>query len=160
MNKPAHNTAIDFTMGSSYPSEVLLRMSNIERFNDCAARLFAMLFENFPFRVDLQYVKWLTNEHEGDITHDDLALCQATVEWLAEAGYITVGSYTRHMATRVSLTPKGLEVLKAVPESLDSRQSVGDALLDYAKGVGAKTSQSLMSTALTEGFKIMVRLNG
>lgn len=156
----AHAMTIPFTMKCHIPIKALLRMSNIDRFNDCTARLFAMLYQEFPFKVNLNYAQWLGDEHGGEITMDDLEFCKATVHWLQEAGYITTGQQSRYLITGVGLTAKGLEVLKAVPESVDAKQSIGESLIEYGKGESVRTATSLISTALTEGFKIMVRLHG
>ena len=162
MNKPL-TTSIPFTLDSTYTTRMLLDMSNIDRFNECSTRLFATLYENFPLKVRLDYHAWLQGEPAGDgarVDLDDFSLCQATVEWLDEAGYITVKHYTARFADGVSLAAKGLEVLKAVPSSLEARQSVGDAMVAFSKGAVRMTATELMSTAMTEGFRLMVRLNG
>jgi len=131
-------------------------MTNIKRFNDCTAKLLAFLYEHFPYKVDLDFYEWLGKDvfEAGD---DDLEFCYATLEWLAEAGYVAVGTLHNSGAAKVTLTPKALEVLKVVPESLTAKRSIGDLLVEKVGEGALSAAGQLVSAAFTEGFKLMVK---
>lgn len=131
-------------------------MSNIERFNDCTARLLAFLYERFPFKGNLDFHEWLGKDvfEPGD---DALEFCSATLEWLKDSGYISIGTLHIQGASNVALTAKGLEVLKAVPESITAKSSIGAALIERVRGGAFSAAGKLVEVAFTEGFKLMVR---
>lgn len=129
-------------------------MNNIDRFNDCAGRLLSFLYENFPRKTDLDFFEWLGKEvfEPGD---DELEFCTATLEWLADAGYIAVGTFHTQGAAKVTLTVKGLEALKAVPAGLQGKGGIGDALVRATKEGTAEMVRQLAARLFTEGFRLV-----
>lgn len=129
-------------------------MNNIQRFNDCTAKLLAFLYENFPYKVDLDFFEWLGKDvFEPD--DDDFDFCYATLEWLQESGYVGVKSMHSQGAMGVTLTTKGLEVLKAVPDAVQVKRSIGDMLVEKVQEGAFSAAGQLISRALTEGFKLV-----
>ena len=128
-------------------------MNNIDRFNECSAKLFAALYKAFPKPFDIDYFEWLGKEvfEAGD---DELEFCDATVRWLDEAGYIQVKAYSNDSAYNVVLSAKGLEALKVVPDSLRGKGSIGDALVNAVNDGMMAAAQQIVVKALTESFKL------
>uniref|UniRef100_UPI003CEE7963 hypothetical protein n=1 Tax=Pseudomonas aeruginosa TaxID=287 RepID=UPI003CEE7963 len=79
-----------------------------------------------------------------------------TGHWLAEAGYLgyknTFFSYQFYGAR---LTTKGLEVLKAVPESLNQGQSFGESLMQASKDGSKELLKGVVSEALGIGARML-----
>lgn len=134
-------------------------MSNIDLFDEHAAAVFAELYEHFPLR------RPITAEAIIGIGIDPynpppkvphaLRVYDATVEWLAESGYIALeGNARQGVAT---LTMKGLEVMKAVPASLQGHGSLGDALVSTVRSGGAAAGKELISLGLTQAFRLMAQ---
>lgn len=130
-------------------------MNNIERFNDCTAKLLATLYAEFPHRLDIDYHEWLSMAY-GEAKDEDYAFCESTLSWLSEAGYVDVKIFHSMGAAKMVLTAKGLEILKVVPESLKSKESIGDALVRSLKSGAFEVAKDLVSAAFTQGFKLMV----
>ncbi|AMV48169.1 hypothetical protein [Paraburkholderia caribensis] len=123
--------------------------TNIEKFDELAANVFAKLYENFPVRVSL-----FENTFEYDLSYQrsadggaifnaptDYAFFTDTLKWLRMAGYIDFSSSASGPWGGAVLTAKGLEVLKATPTSISPSQPMGDYL---AQGIrsGAKVAVS------------------
>ncbi|TFF13723.1 hypothetical protein EXW72_08340 [Pseudomonas sp. BCA14] len=123
--------------------------SNIERFDQLAGRIFADLYEAFPLPKTL-----------SDISHGEKGLDPvfnaefffvATVRWLASSGYVTHGKQdNRFVFEDCVLTAKGLEVLKATPDSL-TESSIGSQLQDAAKSGLVDSVKTLVGKALAIG---------
>lgn len=104
-------------------------MSNLKRFNHLTAKLFAVLYRNFPLesKINLEQFGREVLHAVGDgAAADSAALTRATLEWLDRAGYIwltppefSTGDYA------AVLSPKGLESLQILPESLTYRAVKG-----------------------------------
>ncbi|MBH9667938.1 hypothetical protein JAO10_15400 [Burkholderia contaminans] len=123
--------------------------TNIEKFDELAANVFANLYENFPVRIslfkntfgyDLSYKR---SADGGAILNapDDYAFFTDTLKWLRMAGYIDFTTSASGPWGNAVLTAKGLEVLKATPSSISPSQPMGDYL---AQGIrnGAKVAVS------------------
>ena len=61
------------------------------------------------------------------------------------------------MAKRIyytaTLTPKGLEVLKATPDSIEPTSSIGEKIVEYSKNKFGEGMNEIVKTAITEGVK-------
>nr|VFJ42975.1 MAG: hypothetical protein BECKFM1743A_GA0114220_1000332 [Candidatus Kentron sp. FM]VFJ43705.1 MAG: hypothetical protein BECKFM1743C_GA0114222_1000332 [Candidatus Kentron sp. FM]VFK05692.1 MAG: hypothetical protein BECKFM1743B_GA0114221_1000332 [Candidatus Kentron sp. FM] len=136
-------------------------MNNISRFNECTGKILAKLYEEFPIKTDLEYKEWL-KEDENLNDKNTQEFCRATIEWLEESGYIIVyGKYYYDMANKVILTQKGLEALRAIPESLEEgqkRRNIGEALVaamkEKAPGATEWAVEQLSSRLFTESLKL------
>lgn len=134
-------------------------MSNIDLFDEHAARIFAALYEAFPVRVSVAAADLLGFDVDPEDPVAEIPLSvqvyEATVQWLAEAGYIYLdGNATRGVAT---LTPKGLEVMKAVPETVRGHGSLGDALVAAVRSGGAAAGKELVSRGITEAYRLVTQ---
>jgi hypothetical protein len=73
-------------------------------------------------------------------------LWEATVQWLAEEGYIRFQDWTQttdghSMFINTVLTAKGLQALKKVPGTLSGSSSYGERLADAAKDLGTEAAK-------------------
>ncbi len=116
------------------------------------------LYERFPVRtrIDFNFVPEELFDDTDEITDvlQKHVVFGESVRWLEKAGYVWIGGISSQEAVEVVLTPKALELLKAVPESLTTRETVGELLV---RGVreGAKDSvKSAVTFALAKGFAL------
>lgn len=143
-----------------------MAVSNIEKFDDIASRIFAELYQSFPIPRNLRTDDYLDNETRWDETYkqdvfvDSGEFFEATVNWLMAAGYFT-GSFNHYSRVEDAvLTSKGLEVLRATPASLKGGPSIGEQLAGAAKAGGAETMRGLLSEALGIGARLVSPLVG
>ncbi|WP_409284307.1 hypothetical protein [Pseudomonas protegens] len=147
--------------------------SNIERFDEITGKVFAHLYQSFPIPtsmgaefVGVKISSTTLTPHIGapsggiyDLSVEERKTFDIfihSVNWLAKAGYIDVSDRLHTTFYGVTLTAKGLEVLKATPSSLDSAPSIGQQLITAAKGGFAEQLQSLTSSALKRGIALAV----
>ncbi|MBF4249148.1 hypothetical protein EA004_29955, partial [Vibrio anguillarum] len=80
-----------------------------------------------------------------------------TALWLIDSGFLygkienEVGVfYTSKKCIEITLSPKGLELLKLVPSSLEVSQNLGDKLVDTINQGAKDAGSKLVSEALTK----------
>ncbi|MBY5939045.1 MULTISPECIES: hypothetical protein [Marinobacter] len=150
---------------------------NITRFNQAVGMTLAVLYEEFPKRITLRVGRVLgleVNEeddpldgspiraldnagNEFQVTYSELDFALNTVRWLADSGYLLAGQFRGpFFVDDVTLSAKGLELLKCVPSSVDPSASFGDELRTMARSSGQDAMSGLVSTALTTGFRLLV----
>ena len=126
-------------------------------------RILGRLYESFPLPVALQAAKFIGEDKakrcnaQGfpDPTHEEM-LFVATVRWLAAAGYLAHSNTTNSPDfPGCVLTPKGLEVLRMVPGSLQA--PLGAQLADAARTQAAPTLSALVVQALSAGAQLLMR---
>lgn len=142
-------------------------MINIELFNLAVAEVLGQCYESFPDRIRINGFKVGESllEFYGDdveTQHPDFgekifAVGPATLDWLAQAGYIWVGNKDQADYLGVTLSPKGLELLNLVPDSLNSSDSIGSTLVQGAKVLGKESILAGIKLALSEGMKLAVK---
>ncbi|WP_321821736.1 MULTISPECIES: hypothetical protein [unclassified Burkholderia] len=123
--------------------------TNIEKFDELAANVFANLYENFPVRISLfantfgYDLSYKTNKVGGVIYNSpaDCAFFTDALKWLRMAGYIDFSISASGPWGNAVLTAKGLEVLKATPSSISPSQPMGDYLVQGIRS-GAKAAVS------------------
>ncbi|HBP5712257.1 TPA: hypothetical protein L6B33_24230 [Pseudomonas aeruginosa] len=141
--------------------------SNIDQFNLVTGQVLAKLYEHFPEPIELNaeivgtsIPHWSQNAH-GEMVPScvhppEEVFFYHTVHWLAEAGYL---SYQNHFYNyqfyRARLTSKGLEVLKAIPESLKDGESFGESLLTATKDGSKEVLKGMVSEALGIGARML-----
>jgi len=123
--------------------------NNIERFNTFTARIFELLYDDFPNPVGFVEDHFdLTVEIDGERVLDESAYktVLSTVRWLDTEGYIRVADYANEMCLGVTLTQKGLTVL-STPDSLQPTETMAakmkGALAEPAKGLLSKVVEQL-----------------
>ncbi|WP_207003878.1 hypothetical protein [Trinickia mobilis] len=138
-----------------------MTLSNIERFNDYAGQVLAALYEVFPTPRPLLPGQFIDGGESavldptgftGAELTPEAGFFMHTVSWLRSAGYIS-GSETQHAFSDCVLTPKGLEALNAVPDSLNNPQPLGERMVNAAKG----SAKDLLQTAVRELISIGVK---
>lgn len=141
-----------------------MALSNIEKFNDQVGKIFADLYAAFPLPITLcakDFVpngQVLTTNAAGDeVISDEAYFFMATGSWLIKAGYFTAVEFNDGDFGVAILTAKGLEALKAMPDSLQGKESLGEQLVDAAKTEGREVIRSLVSQALGIGLQLLVR---
>jgi len=82
--------------------------------------------------------------------------CIACLHWLVDAGYVTGKPHTRGLQDAV-LTAKGLETLKAVPDSLTPSAPPGERMMQAAKTEGKNALRTLVNQALGVGLQVLAR---
>lgn len=136
-------------------------MSYIDCFDECTGRVFALLYESFPIPIDLnigdiigQAELYLGEGLPPEMnTECDVGTC--TVRWLVKAGYISMDNCSgSDRFFNLQLTEKGLEVLKAVPGSLNSQSQPLGKQISLAFKSGAKDALKVLTNqALAIGIK-------
>lgn len=136
--------------------------SNIERFDEYAGAIFAKLYDTFPLPTELTPYQFVgANLREpardglGTVQNDNAYFFISCVDWLRSAGYLAIGgSYDDGTYLDCVLTAKGLEVLKAVPESLQSGPSLGEKLVDASKSGTKELMRGVVGEALSIGARM------
>ena len=105
-----------------------MELNNIVRFNNAVYRTFGALSSSFPLPIDidafsLEIVSGPAYEvvNFDEIPTADLPehlFVRATLDWLKNAGYISVLSFSYASAEGVVFTEKGLQLIGAAPMSL------------------------------------------
>lgn len=141
-------------------------MSNIEAFNVAAAEIFGQCYQTFPLEVTISTMDIGTaikesfgEDPDGVFNLDEVEykIAEATMTWLIEAGYIWHKKPLRSISFEgVTLSPKGLEVLNAVPEELNSKKSLGEQLSNGIKSLGKDSASSIIKIGLTYGAKLAI----
>lgn len=152
--------------------------TNHDQFNYLVGKIFAELLETFPRRITINTVQYaggedceatisssgswtgiyLRNGEEVDL-RDELDFIYDTVRWLHDTGYLlgfvgSTRSVQRHIS--VTLSPKALELLKAVPASVDAsvtNKSFGTSLVEAVKSSAKKKVADLAGEALSYAVK-------
>lgn len=139
-----------------------MTISNIQRFDEITGKVLASLYQSFPVPMNLpaaDFVEPATRicEHLGDeIPSEEAEFFIACVEWLAEAGYLKLRETHYGFALDVVLTAKGLETLKAVPQSLNDNESIGEQLIEATRKGVTDQVRDLTNSFLKRGFALAV----
>ncbi|WP_371356116.1 hypothetical protein ACA087_06435 [Pseudomonas chlororaphis] len=135
--------------------------SNIKRFDELTGQVLGVLYEQFPVPHFLALGQLVPDGYSydegsgGDAPNEQGLFFFACVDWLAESGYLRFKEknhqYGYHKAV---LTAKGLEVLKAIPESLSTGPTLGDQLIDASKSGAKGMLGKVAEQALSIGVRI------
>lgn len=134
--------------------------TNIEKFDEITSEVFAKLYRNFPIPCLLKAGDYVTTPlefHEQlglELPTKDAEFFFACIRWLESAGYITTESENELYVANALLTSKGLEVLRAVPSSLQGKASIGERLSGGVANGGKELARMLVSEALGLGARI------
>lgn len=144
-------------------SGVIMAVSNIERFDELTGQVLAALYAEFPMPMRLMPDKfvadwWVTNETIGaPVATRDTKVFTATVTWLADAGYLRyeeLDPTQLHGFGGAVLTAKGLELLKAIPDSLGG--SFGERLGEAVATEGREGVRALVGQILGTGVSLLL----
>lgn len=137
--------------------------SNIEKFNEVAAKTFALLYESFPvgrelnfdsdFHID-QYEEFFQSQKDYPAVGQEIEFHEQTIQWLAKAGYLFFRHYNYPEAiTGAVLSAIGFDILNSAPLALTSGQTLGTFLIEAVKAGDAEARNSVMRFILAEGSK-------
>jgi hypothetical protein len=97
------------------------------------------------------------NKDDYDGAWDMSTLAEATVKWLAAAGYIWLKEPEEFGDPYSAvLSPKGFEVLKVIPEVIDTSKTLGEKIMELSKDKLSSALTKLVELAISQGFKIML----
>lgn len=136
-----------------------LAVTNIDQFNQITGQVLAELYEVFPRKITL------SAKELGEGSDTDFHFAYDSISWLQEHGYfdVAVKNTTGDFHGSV-LTPKGLAVLNAVPDSLEAKESYGDLLVNAAKDTfieqGKKGLGELAAKAIAYGSTLPINIVG
>lgn len=129
---------------------------NIQQFNTVVARVFEMLYEEFPdpYSIGPDHFD-LTATTEGGLIWREEAYqtVLSTIRWLNEEKYIRLQGYSNGLCLGVTLTQKGLAVLNATPDSLHPGETMGtkikSALAEGSKGLVSKVVEQALDIGIS-----------
>ncbi|MFQ2369136.1 hypothetical protein [Aeromonas enteropelogenes] len=134
--------------------------NNIKKFDKLVALILAELYKNFPVRSHVSIYHVFDCKESGriddegvwrepsDLSESDRQFYCDTIKWLIDTGYV-IGTIEHHNSSNVTLSIKGLQLLKSVPNSLDNSDSLGEQLLSVLKNGTKDAAGQLISTALS-----------
>ncbi|MFW3895931.1 hypothetical protein [Pseudomonas bharatica] len=143
-----------------------MAVTNIEMFDDITGKVFATLYQSFPIPKYLGVAEFVEtpmgySERLGmDVPTREAEFFTATAQWLINAGYITGEPYPSMYVSNALLTAKGLEVLKAIPDSLSTKASIGELLANTAQEEGKEIFRGLVGQALGLGARLISPMVG
>lgn len=126
---------------------------NIEKFNQLTAAVLAKLYQEFPIPYTLAYQDESLRD-AGCFGEDDAPFFMATLRWLIAAGYITAEQENCVLVWNVILTPKGLETLCAIPDSLTT--SLGERLKAAALSGSQAAAADAVKWVLAAGARYLL----
>lgn len=135
-------------------------MDNIDCFDDFVAAILADLYRAFPVPAFLD-ARTLSGHLEvnafGAIVDENgnrsrrFEIAKATLDWLAESGYIRSTERLPYGHRNAVLTASGLHLLKAVPASLQQRESLGERLVRFVREGSLSLARETAKAVLAEG---------
>lgn len=132
-------------------------MKNIDVFDLYVAAIFSELYEEFPVPTTLDFMDIPTNEvFKDDDVHDELVskifIYRHTIVWLLASGYIQAENVNEQRAYDVTLSAKGLGLMK-LPSSLEGpKESFGESVTKALKSGARNIAISQINMALTRGI--------
>lgn len=142
--------------------------SNIELFDQYAARVLSELYQSFPFEKDLiiselikdsGYSSQIEQNPLDIVTGDESAkrraeLLEKTIEWLGQSRYLHYRNRQPYVRfTDVRLTAKALAVMKSPSDSLKQKQMLGDLLVKSVSSGAASTVKTILSQIISHGIQ-------
>ncbi|MFM5138451.1 hypothetical protein [Aeromonas rivipollensis] len=149
-------------------------ISNIEKFDITVVLALAELYTRFPVRQylasskfivteDGEHAEGLSPEAEGLLYAEDPYLNDPyfkrkefafeSLKWLVDAGYIHGNPSAYDGISSAVLTAKGLEVLKATPDSLQG--SLGERLVEAVKADSREVGRSVLGQIIGFGVSLI-----
>jgi hypothetical protein len=140
-------------------------MKNIESFNIAVAEAFGQCYQAFPLRIELSVIeigKVIQETNDPDCGNDidmrstEYEIARESVNWLIESGYLWHRNATNMSFNAVTLSPKGLEVLNAVPKGIEVKTTLGEELGKGVKQIGKESALDFVKTTLTYGASLVL----
>ena len=135
--------------------------NNIESFNIAVAEIFGRCYQSFPVPTNISIIDIgdaikKPEDNDIDLRSEEYKIAKASLNWLSEAGYIWHGTATNMEVHSVVLSPKGLEVMNAVPSELKSSKTLGEQLSMGVKAIGREAATTAVKASLTYGAKLVL----
>ncbi|WP_045393019.1 hypothetical protein [Vibrio rotiferianus] len=135
---------------------------NVIKFDQLVAQVFENLYSEFPKQIALNPCKLLgyevsdnVEDHRDEfggfidpLTREDSEFFAYTLAWLYESGYL-IGTVSGAWNSRVTLSLQGLQLLKSVPKSVESNETLGEQLKSAIKNGSKEHAATLMKEALS-----------
>ena len=134
----------------------MARLKNIELFDLYVGKTFVKLYESFPLRCYLDICEMTEKELDEETlrTPKECEIYRDTVIWLCESNYIKYDSKDQYGFGGAVLSAKGLELLKATPDSMKSKTGIGEKLSAIAKNGGDEALKQTVNAMLSMGLKM------
>jgi len=122
-------------------------MPNMDEFNRITVLVLGKLYEAFPQAVRLNVEDVHDAPNENDVRNFSY-----TVEFLASENYIKFQAASDEglFFVEVTLTMKGLTVLRSVPDSLDAKETLGNRFAGFLKNGAKDVSKELLKGAVNQ----------
>lgn len=141
-------------------------MNNIEAFNISVAEILGQCYREFPLKVRISKmdIGVTIKEAFGDdpdgifnLDEKEYQIAEETMLWLIKSGYVWCENPSRSISFEgVTLSPKGLEVLNAVPDQLKGKKSLGEHLSVGIKSLGKESASTMVKIGLSYGAKMVI----
>ena len=143
-----------------------MKMKNIELFDGYTAEILAGLYRSFPIKgaIDARDLcgHFGTDEfgiivNEKGVHSREFEIARSTIEWLYKTGYIRGDKPNEYGIACAVLSPMGLAVLKASPDSLSPSSNVGERLSQLLQSGATEAAKDLIKTALASGISATIK---
>lgn len=126
-------------------------MNNLEHFDICTGRVFKILLENFPLKSDI-LLQNIISETQKDIVELE-KIYYHSILYLEELELIKIQSKTMNPIAflNVSLSAKGLSILRATPKSLQNGETLADRILKFSD----KTNNEILKNTISYIFELI-----
>ena len=126
-------------------------MNNLEHFDICTGRVFKILLENFPLKSDI-LLQNIISETQKDIVELE-KIYYHSILYLEELELIKIQSKTINPIAflNVSLSAKGLSILRATPKSLQNGETLADRILKFSN----KTNNEILKHTISYIFELI-----
>ncbi|WP_215445011.1 hypothetical protein [Campylobacter coli] len=126
-------------------------MNNLEHFDICTGRVFKILLENFPLKSDI-LLQNIISEMQKDIVELE-KIYYHSILYLEELELIKIQSKTMNPIAflNVSLSAKGLSILRATPKSLQNGETLADRILKFSN----KTNNEILKHTISYIFELI-----
>lgn len=133
-------------------------MRNIDLFDTYTAKIFAQLYEAFPMpcHLDAQKISECPGIDDFGVMRPQAEVCLATMRWLQDAGYIQCDEVTQYALIGSVLTAKGLEMLKAMPDSINGKTPMGEQIAKLVKTGSMDLAREVTKAAVSYGIKFVM----
>jgi hypothetical protein len=139
----------------------------LDVFNQQAAEIFAVLWDNFPVEQVIKYEKFgagLPENFWDDVNSPDAktamslqSVVDGTFSFLNENGYIRYRKALPEGFAEVRLTEKALAVLNKKPEVLGGSETVGDRILSAVKDGTPSVIAGAVTNLVTLGVNLITQ---
>lgn len=122
------------------------KINNIQLFDCYTAKILAKLYETFPRKQNV-FKDTFISDCDSDLElKEKIDFVCDTLRFLKENGFITYKDYLKADNCNfqdMTLTLKGLSILNSEPQSIKSRETIGDKIVETVKNGAFSTAAEL-----------------